>query len=304
MGFGNEHALATVTYLFMSKFHLQKEVKQRFVHLDVNKNQQQNSMALICLDILLVWIWEPWSEEVPFSHWFPRVRADLWPRQEPIRCCWHRVGFMWASCGPCCLRTSQGTQGQRGFWGIHQINRVLGGRGLSHISEYGGMRCVCVVYCNVVCLNMIWFLVLLDPFQTNTSLVLFMLIWNLKDIPCISQVSPKKTSCYFLTLEALWQPPNYFLGVSKPQDIRRSFSYHFFLSQRWPKEHNGASLTVDFFLLPLTQKVQRPLWHGWNGWRRLDFVILEAGNKNHMCEGKNRICAVNAMDYCKYHNVL
>ena len=299
MGFGNEHALATVTYLFMSTFHLQKEVKQRFVPLDVNSKQQQNSMALICLDILFVWIWEPWSEEVPLS----LVRADLWPRQEPIRCCWHRVGFMWASCGRCCPRTSQGTQGQRGFWGIHQVNRVLGGRGLSHISEHGGMRCVCVVYCNVVCLNMIWFLVLLDPFQTNTSLVLFMLFWILKDIPCISQWSHKKT-CYFLTLEALWHPPNFLLGWLNTQRYRKIIFLPLIFEPRMTKGARwGVSYRWFFFCHPLTQKVQRPLWHGWNGWRCLDFVILEA-EKNHMCAGKDRIYVVEFMDYCKYHNVL
>ena len=119
----------------------------------------------------------------------------------------------------------------------------------SHLASFWVQRfpCVCVVYCNVVCLNMIWFLVLLNPFQTNTSLVLFMLFWILKDIPCISQWSHKKT-CYFLTLEALWHPPKFFVGGAQNSRYPMIIFLPFFLSQRWPEEHNGASLTVDFFI--------------------------------------------------------
>lgn len=193
------------------------------------------------------------------SHFFKG--PHLWPRQEPIRCCWHLVGCMWASCGPCCLRTSQGTQGQKGFWGIHQINRVLGGKGLSHISEYGGMRCVCVVYCNVVCLNMIWFLVLLDKPTLRWFSGFIHVGLKFEGYPLYIPRT-KKTTCYFLTLEALWQPPlklcdnppNFFWGRLKTQRYPKIIFLPFFLSQRWPKEPDGASLTVDFFVAPPWRK--------------------------------------------------
>ncbi len=222
-------------------------------------------MALICTLIFCLYEFgSPDLKRGP-SHWF-----HLWPRQEPIRCCWHRVGFMWASCGQYCLKISQGPQGQKGFWGIHQINGVCGGEGLkSHLRIWRDV----FVLSTVVCL--IWFLVLwlLDPFQP-TVLRCFCLSWF--EIFRISLgYHRKKQLAIFNTWSFPW--------LTTPQKNQWGSTTKDPFSYRFNDPIGSKTLVV------LEKKVQRPLWHGWNGGWCLDFVVtlLEAAFFfTYMCERK------------------
>ena len=217
---------STATYLFMSTFHLQKEVKQ------------------------CIWMWIKTSSKLPW-HWFALVFC-LYEFGSPDlkRCPSHffkgppvtATGTNQVLLAPrrlyVSIMRSVLPEDKSGNPGTERILRnpssqpCVGGRGSSHISEiWRDEMCLCclnVVYCNVVCLNMIWFLVLLDPFQTNTSPVLFMLFWILKDIPCISQWSQENLQ--FPNTWSFVTPPNFFVGGAQNARYPMIIFLPFFLS--------------------------------------------------------------------------